>query len=859
VLLRGRVEEELNDELRDHVQREMARQLADGADQQEAARRTALRVGSLEAAKEAVRDERGGRFVSDAMTDVRIGLRSLARNRGFTVAVVLSLGLGVAGVTAISSVVHAVVLKSMPYREADRLHIVRVWWGSFSATLSPADLEILRERSAPVGPLGAFFFPDDGFTMTTAGGPEVVPGALLTPELPAVLGVAPILGAGFSANPDADEVLIGHDLWQRRFGGRSDVIGRTITLDARHQTIVGVMPAGFTTPGSRDEQAWVKGRWPQPTRRGAFYLHAVVRLRDGLSPEAAATQLTGLVAPIMRERFGGNPIWGYGVRSVLDTVVSDSRKTLTLAFAAVVLVLLIAMLNVANLLLARGTVRAREFAVRASLGAGRGRLVRQVLTEAALLGVLGGALGLGLAALAMTAFRESALAIVPRMHEVRMSLPTAVLAIATGLVTGLLAAVMPLLRPGWIDLADSLRDGGRTVGAGRRQAAVRRGLVALEIAITLIVLMGAALLAKTMHRLESADPGFKPADLASFRLALPDDAYPEERRRVFAVELERRLRSLPGATAVTLSGALPPNNLPFTNNYTVEGQSGERGALVAEVVEAGAAFFDTLGIPLRRGRAFDATDRFGSDSVAIVNEMFARRQFQTLDVIGRRFKSGDPGSTSPWITIVGVAADVPYGGGIWGGADQTVYVPYAQTSWSTAPYVVMRFSGAPPMESIRAVVRAIDPALPLRDVATMNERLRKSTSVPRFRSWLAASLAGIALALAMTGIYGVMAYHVSQRRRETAIRRALGAREGQIVTEVIASGLKLAGAGIVVGVAGAVAASRSFGSVLYHVDARDPVLLGAAVAALGTAALLACLIPAGRAARVDPMLILRDE
>jgi putative ABC transport system permease protein len=861
VLWRRRVEAELDEELRDHFAREFERQADDRVRPAEAARRAAIRAGNLEAAKENVRDVRGGRLLSDLASDIRIGWRGLRRNRGFAAAVIVSLGLGVGGVTAISSVVHAVVLRSLPYANAERLHLLRVWWGSFSAALSPADFDILRERSAPVGRVAAYFFPDDGFTMVTPTGPEVVEGAFITAELPAVLGVPMVIGPGFSPNPDAFEVLIGHDLWQRRFGGRADAIGRTLSLDGREEAIVGVMPAGFGVPGSGGpggEEVWVKGRWRQPTRRGPFYLHTVIRLRDGLAPAAAATQLTGLVAPVLSARVGGNPNWGYGVRSVLDTIVGDSRRTLTLALVAVALVLLISILNVANLLLARGTVRMREFAVRASLGAGRGRLARQALTEAALLGVCGGALGLGIGAAAVSMFRDAALTIVPRMHEVEMDVSLAMFALAIGIASGLIAGAIPLLRSRWNGLANSLRDDGRTIGGGH--TVMRRTLVALEIAVTLTVLTGAALLAKTLHRLDSADPGFVAENRLSFRLVLPRVRYSESRLPAFLDDLGRRLRALPGVTGVTMSGALPPNKLSGSNNYTVEGQTNERGAGVAEVVEADAAFLDTLGIRLVRGRAFTDADRPQSPLVAIVNESFARRQFGSVDPIGKRFKSGDPKSTAPWLTIVGIVGDVPYGRGVWGGADQTVYVPYAQNLSSRSPYVVVAAANAPALvDSIRELVHALDPSLPVRDIATMEERLRRAALVPRFRSWLASALAGIALLLAATGIYGVMSYHVNQRRRETAIRRALGAREGQIVASVLASGLRLAAAGLVIGAAGAIAASRSLGSVLFRVDPRDPTVLAAAILALAVAALLACLIPAARAARIDPAVILREQ
>jgi putative ABC transport system permease protein len=861
VVLRSRVEEELNEELHDHCERERERQLASGVAPHEATRQTLLRVGSLEAAKEYVRDERGGRLISDAIADIRIGFRGLRRNRGFAIAVVISLALGVAGTTAVSSVVHAVLMRSMPYRDAERLYFLRVWWDSFSAHLSPADIELLRERGGSVGPVAAFFFPAHGFSLSTKSGPEVVQGAFVTPDLTQVLGVSPILGPGFSSRPDAFEVLIGHDLWQRQFGARPDVIGQTLTFDARAETVVGVMPPGFTVPGLPEGQAWIKGRWAPPTRRGPFFLSTVVRLRPGLSHEGAAAELTNLIAPLMKERFGGNPNWGYGVRSVRDTVVGDSRRTLLLAFGAVGLVLLISILNVANLMLARGTARAREFAVRASIGAGRWRLARQVLTESALLGVCGGAVGLALAIVAPSIFHDSAIAIVPRLHELQMNVPVALFALATGVAAGLLAAAMPVVRMPWTGLADSLRDGGRLGSGGRHQATLRRILVAVEIAVALTVLTGAALLAKTLHRLESTDPGFTPTGRVSFRLALPGEQYPIERRRQFLEDLESKLQALPGVSAVTLSSALPPANVASLNNYTVEGQTGERGAGVSEQIEVSSDFFETLAIPIVRGRPFTAADRRDTAPVAIVNETFARRQFNTLDVLERRFKSGDPQSKSAWITIVGVAADVPYSNGVWGGSAQTVYTPFAQNLWTRSPFLVVKSEedAGPLVGSIREVVKGLDPSLPLRDVATMDQRLRLSTLPARFRTWLAVALAGIALALAVTGIYGVMAYHVTQRHRETAIRRALGAREGQIIAEVMSSGLRLAGVGVIVGLAGAAAATRSLGTVLYQVSTQDPVMLLAGAAVLSGAALLACLIPAGRAARVDPMLVLRDE
>jgi predicted permease len=866
IVRRSRVEDELDEELRDHAQRELQRQLRTGLPSVEAARQARFRIGNIEAAKDAVRDERGGRWIGDAVDDLRIGMRGLRRNPGFASAVVLSLILGVGGTTSVFSVVHAVLLNPLPYRDAQQLHLVRVWWNSFSAALSPADFLALRETSQPVGPVGAFSYPDAGFTMLTASGPEVVEGAFVTAELPQVLGIAPARGSGFGGNPDAYEALISNDLWIRRFNGSHDVLGRGITLDGQSYAIVGVMPAGFDVPQfQQSNDVWIRARIDPPKRRGPFYMQLVVRLDRGLDPNFAGQRLTQLVVPVLRDRYGIKNEWRYGLKSLQDTVVGDARGTLLIALGAVGLVLLISILNVSNLLLARGTTRARELAVRASLGAGRGRLARQFLTEAALLGLVGGVLGLAAATAAMQLARDSAVEIVPRIAEVQLNASIVIFALCVGIGAGLLAGLVPVLRLPWTGLADTLREGGRTTGEAKHQGRARRAFVAAEIALSLTVLAGAALLAKSLMRLETTNPGFNPAGLVSFRLSLPDNNVPDRARTgLFMADLGSRLRAIPQVTEVAVASGLPPDRSQFLNSCTLEGETADsRGAgLVAEQLVVDPGYFRTMGVPLLRGRNFAESDRDGTARVALVNQTFVRRHFAGQDPIGKRFKAGDWNSTSPWTTIVGVVGDVPYGpGGVWRGVDQTVYSPYAQNLWWTSPYVVLKVAGDPSsiVSAARAAVLAIDPTLPLRDVATMQERVRSSTRVPRFRSVVSLALAGVALALAVTGIYGVMSYHVSQRRRETAIRRALGAGRTQVVGSVVGAGLRLAMVGIVLGTAGALAMTRSLRAILYQVADRDPAVLGSAALLLFVAAALSCAVPAVRAAQVDPMVILRDE
>lgn len=861
-LLRGRVDAELDEELRDHAEREVARQIRDGAPDGDARRLAALRMGSLEVARENVRDERGGRLVADLAGDLRIGWRGLRRNTGLTAAVVLSLGLGVGGTTAIFSVVDAVLLRPLPYPDADRLHLARVWWNDFSAMPSPADFLALRDHGGAVAHVGAFTLPDDGFALQTEAGPELLPGGVISDTLPAVLGITPILGAGFSADRTAPEVLIAHDLWRSRFNGRADVIGQRLTLDGVPRTIVGVMPAGFDLPGEHNGLAWTRLTLREPTRRGPFYLRVVTRV-DAAGPVAAEARLTEIVRTQLRERFGVKPDWRYGLVSLKETLVGDIRSTLLLAFTAVGLVLLIAVLNVTNLLLARGVVRQRELAVRASLGAGRGRLIRQLLAEAMLLGAMGGALGLALAWLAIRVGREAALTFVPRMDGAQIDWRVALFAIAVGIGSAVLAALLPVVRLPWTRLTDSLRASSRTSGEGRHDGRVRRGLVAAEVALALTVLVGATLLVKSLARLEGADPGFRSAGIVSFRLSLPFDRYDTARTGAFLTTLSDNLRAMPQVNSVAYASALPPDRLTMSNNYTLEGavpEAAGRGG-VAEWLTASRDYFTTLGIRVTRGRGFLDSDRPESPAIALVSESFARRRFPGQDAVGKRFRGGDWNASSPWITIVGVVSDVPYERGVWGGAGETVYTAASQNLRVGTPYFLVRASGDTSRvgSAIREAVRAMDASLPVRDVATMDERLRHSTLAPRVRGVLALTLASIGLALAVTGIYGVMSYHVSQRRRETAIRRALGARTGQVAGGVVGSGLRLAALGIVAGVGGALALTRSLSALLYQVAPNDPSVVLFAAAILAATAALACALPALRAARVDPVSILREE
>jgi putative ABC transport system permease protein len=624
------------------------------------------------------------------------------------------------------------------------------------------------------------------------------------------------------------------------------------------------MPSGFHVPGQRDDEVWVRERLKPPTRRGGFFLETIARVPDALRPEAAAARLTALVTPVLRDRYGITNQWKYGLRAEQDVLVGDVRETLLLTLCAVSLVLLIAIANVANLLLARGSVRTRELAVRASLGAGRARLARQLLAESAFLGLLGGGLGLLLAAVGIDLARSAAALVVPRMNEVRLDPAIVAFALAVGVAAGLAAGVMPVVRLPWTHLGTWLREGGRATGEGIRDGRLRRGLVITEIALTLTVLTGSALLVKSLLRLEREDPGFRPDGVLSFLISLPPEPYKDRvRTAAFVTDLDSRLRALPGVTAVAEASSLPPDLLTFSNNYSIEGATEDAAGPggVAEWNMVSPDYFRTLGIVLLRGRAFDVSDRAGAPSVALVNEAFARRHYPDGRALGKRLKGGDWDPREPWTTIVGVVRDVPYERGVWGGAHPMVYTALAQNFWYGSPYFVIKSAGDPStlVPAIRSVVARLDSRLPLRDVATLGDVLRRSTTVPRFRGALFSILGGLALALAVTGTYGVMAFHVSRRRRETAVRRALGATVGQVVSMVLGSGMRLALTGVVLGAVGALLTTRSLSSLLFRVDPRDPSVLIASAVLVTLAAFVACALPAMRAGRTDPAAILRDE
>jgi predicted permease len=858
---KSREERELDEEIQFHLEQDIARNVAAGMHVVEARRQALLRFGGVENTKEQVRDETGVRWVADVIQDVRFALRSLRKTPVFAAVALASLGIGVGANTAIFSVVNGVLLQPLQYPSAERIHLIRIDNRRYTAPLSAADF--LRWTEASDAPVSLAGWGTHGFTMMTENGAEVVNGAWVTSGIFDVFGVSPIIGRSFTTVDDL-AVVLSHRFWRSHLGGTSDIVGQTLELDGQRYTIVGVMSQDFRLPGRAPGGIWALRRISEPTRRGPFFIRAAARLDRGKGTERLEQHMR-MVEGLVKERYSGSTAeWEYVALPLKDILVAGARPTLFLLLAAVGCVLLIAVANVTNLLLARATVREHEIALRSALGASRNRLVRQTLTESAVLGVLGALFGIALAWACVEALGAAASSFVPRMDEVSIDGWVLTFGLLAGVAAALVAGAVPALSVPRYRLSEVLSEGGRGRTAGVRRGTVRRALVVGEFALASSVLIVSGLVVKSLVRLQSADLGIDGVGVVTFVPSLPSDPYssPDVWDSFFAT-LEERLRALPGVREVGYSSSLPPDRLNVTNNYVVEGEepTPDGNQPLAEWIPVSERYFATLDIPLLRGRSFAHTDRDGEPEVVVVNEAFARRHFPDRDPLGGRLKGGNLDPSKPWMTIVGVVGDVAYAGGAAEGMSPTVYTAYRQSPRSRTPYVLVRATGDldAVMPQIRAELTALEPRAPILGVATMEQLIWASTSTERARSSLLSVMALLALIPAATGVFGVLSYHVSLRRRETALRRALGGPSTRLVGAVIGEGLRLVVIGVAVGFAGALAVARGLTTMLYEVGPADMTVYVGASAVLFAVAVLACLVPSISVLRLDPVAALREE
>jgi putative ABC transport system permease protein len=783
--------------------------------------------------------------------DFTYAVRTFLRAPGFTLVAVLTLALGIGATTAIFSVLNAVLIRPLPFADSDRLVSTR---GSL------ADLRDLKSENRSFEDIA--FWASNLYNLRLDGDSRQVRGGQVTTNLFSLLGVQPLLGRGFTPEDERqNNVVLGYALWQSRFAGDPSVLERGIEMSGTSYTVIGVAPAWFRFP-SADFQLWlplgiIDRDAPQQAANRAFRIFgAVARLKPGVTLQQAQADTQRTSARLAREFPTTNEGVGFTVRTLYDVMVGDARPALKMLFGTVALLLLIACANVANLMLARTTVREREIAIRVALGARRGRLVRQLMTESLTLAAAGGILGLLVTLWGIDLLPSILEARVPRADGIRVDGAvlafSAVATILTGIFFGLAPAVQAARGP-----AGSLKEGGRT-GAGTRGRGMRRAIVIAETALAVIVLVGAGLLVRSFVALSGRDAGFSPQNVVTFNVqfvTLPTIGARVEAARRLIDELSR----MPGVKAAGAATGLPPVNPQRGTRFAVEGRVLTADEDGAYFIAATPGYFTALKTPVLQGRPIDARDTSTAVPVAVINRTLAAQLFPGQNPVGHRLRILNPEQTPDWRTIVGVVGDVKYRG-LGEETQPTIYTPFAQTPFMWL-YVIVRAPMAlePTARSLRTVVPAVHPSLTPGNVLSMDDVIAQSVAVPRFNMLLVSSFAALALVLSAIGIYGVIGYSVAQRTHEIGVRMALGAERGDVLRLVLKEGLLIAAAGVGLGLAAAAMLSQLMSTLLFGITARDPATYAIGGGVLLVVALLASYIPALRATRVQPVTALRAE
>ncbi len=785
--------------------------------------------------------------------DLRYGIRMLVKNPGFTAIAVIALSLGIGANTAIFSVVYGVLLRPLPYRDADRLLV---------AGLSVPDYRDLKESNQAFDEMA--IWATNQYSMTVGGDSEMTPGAVVSPGFFNMLGQA-ALGRTFSTEEDREPlVVLSYDLWQSRFGGDQNVLGRSVDLSGLSYTIVGVMPPEFQFPSSQ-YKLWVTfgsalSQTPQQSEnRQLRIFRALARLKPGVNASQAQSEVDAIARRLEQDHPDTNSGIQIRFTPLYERIVGSTRPALLVLLGTVGFVLLIACANVANLMLARTTAREREIAIRGALGAGRWRVARQLLTESVVLAVIGGALGSLLALWGLELLVSLNPGDIPRISSVGINVPVLLFTLGASLLTGMLFGVVPAMQATRFNLSDALKESGRSLSGSVLGSRMRNSLVVAEIALSLVVLIGAGLLIKSFTLLLSSDPGFVADNLMTMNLEL--FRYKDPQRRVIVLqETLSRIRQIPGIVAAGGGSGLPPVTAQRGTRFAIEGLEltgpQENNAYFLGIT---SDYFRALGTPVIAGRAFDERDVDGAPKVAIINRSMARNLFSNEEAIGKHLKLINPDQSDEWRLIVGVVGDVKYQG-LDDPGQQAIYTPFPQTPflWS---YVMVRTASDPAafIDGVRRAVSSADANISAVNVQTMRHLVTESVASPRFNAILLSALAALALVLAAVGLYGVMSYLVTQRTREIGIRMALGARSGDVFKIVLGHALLLSLIGVIVGVGGAIAVTRVMASLLFGVSTTDPLVFIVLPLILTVVALAASFVPARRATRVDPMVSLRYE
>ena len=815
------------------------------------------------------------------LQELRYGLRILWKSPGFTAVAVLTLALGIGANTAIFSIVNGVLLRPLPFADPGRLVSIAGFDTRHapaipSQTVSYPNFADARARNHSFSDIAAY--QDNEYTLTGAGSSLHVNAEVVSTSLFPLLGAQPALGRGFLPSEDEPGHLVAvlsDAFWRRHFNADRGVIGRSVNLNGRTFTVVGVMPAGFQFPvRAQARDIWLTfsrlataddpKEVPATAMRGNESLNAIARLNPGVSLDQANADLSSIAHALAAEYPNSNSYAGLGARSELENLVGDTRTPLLVLFGAVGLVLLIACANVANLLLARASSRTREIAIRSALGASRGQLIRQLVAESLALSLAGAALGIVAAGSSLKAFLDLYPSNLPRAQEVSVDYRVLLFTVGLAIVTGVIFGLVPALQIAKPNLSEAMREAGRSNTAGRAHNRLRSGLVIAETAFGVTLLVGAGLLIRSFNRLSHADLGFNPTNLLTASFDLSETRYNPDQQDRFVHELFTRIRALPGVTNAAGAVPLPLSDSQFNISFNLL----EHPVPPANEPNAGfyvvvPGFFETMQIPLVRGRTFDERDQRNTAPVMIVTREFAKKYFPNEDPIGRRVKigAGEGAARASYKIreIVGVVGDIR-NSDLAKPPDAAYYIPLPQLMWGP-PTLTIRTQGDPNAitAEVRKVLTSMDPDAPLYSVRTMEDYLALDLGRARFQTLLLGLFAAIALLLTAVGLYGVMSYTVVQRTSEIGIRMALGANKKDVLGMILARSFSMTGIGLLFGILGAFALTRLLSSLLYEVKPADPLTFVAVVLVLGVVSLVASYVPAWRAARVDPLVALRHE
>ncbi|MGB7022175.1 MAG: ABC transporter permease [Candidatus Acidiferrales bacterium] len=869
---REQFDHDIDEEMRAHIELREKEYAQNGFSPEEAHMAARKNFGNALAIRELSHDSWGWAWLEHLGQDLRFAFRMFAKNPGFTAVAILTLALGIGANTAIFSVVYGVLLQPLPYKDASRLVVLNETTPKVGiVSVSYPNFLDWRQQCPAFSQMAAVH--DVGFNLAGVTQPENITGEAVSPNFLSLIGVKPFLGRDFEASEEKPGtppvVLLSYELWQSHMGSDRNAIGRTITLDGRSFTIVGVLPPNFRSLDKTDVMlpigVWATNNSEEAHERGERGdMTVIARLAPNVTFAQARVEMEGIAARLAKEYPATNDQFGVALQSIRDAFVSDARPAILVLFGAVLFVLLIACANVANLFLVRGAARTKEIALRMAFGAGRNRIIRQMLTESFALAFLGGILGLALALAGIHGIAR--LIPMDMLSGAALNLNGAVLFFAAGIVVlaAFIFGMAPAMHSTQPDVQSELKEGGRTASASAAQNKLRGALAVAEISLALILLVGAGLMMKSLYKLMSVNPGFRADRVLTMEMDLRTQQYSKDPAILnFWQEVLDRVRALPGVEDAAVGTVIPLAGEHSRTDITVEDMALPKPGNYPhpDYHEVSPGFISTLGIPLLRGRTFTDTDKQGAPLVGMVNARLAQQYWPNRDPMGRRFMFGHPSAKNPpkWLTVVGVVGDTK----LYGLASPSrleVYVSSLQYPESHMNLVVKsRIDPSALTSAIRGAVASIDKDQPIFAISTMNQLVRDSLGTRRITLILLGAFSGLALVLAAIGIYGVISYSVAQRTHEIGIRMALGAQHRDVLRMILRQGATIAVAGVAIGVVVSLGLTQLMSSLLFSVSAADPLTFAGVAILLVLVALLACYIPARRALRVDPMVALRYE